>query len=172
MTSRPEIEALLSNKNVTDAELRQLEPSDAPILMDIFRHDQTEWNAWKRRTALRALGFLGTEQAVALLIAAAEDPAIESRWREAAVRSLGYANRPEAYSYLESTVDHPDFGFRKSALIALADSRSPRVRQVLRRVQATDPDERLRELAAELVSALRQTRSIRTASERPNRCYA
>ena len=172
MTSRQEIEALLSRKDVTDDELRQLEPSDAPILMDIFLHDQTEWNAWKRRTALRALGLLGSEQAVELLIEAAENPEIEDRWREAAVRSLGPANRPKALSYLESLVDRPDFGFRKSAIIALTDSGSPRAHQILERIQASDPDARIRERAAESLGAGEQVQSFDAAPERPNRCYA
>jgi HEAT repeat protein len=158
--SRAEIDALLSRKSVTFQELQQLPAGAAPIIMDIFLHDQTPWNERKRRTALDALGAIGDEQAVDLLITVAENPAVESWLREAAIRNLGAAGHPRAFTYLEETAHHPDFSFRKSAISALALAAAPNARQVLEQVLATDPDPRLRELAGELLATLLPIRAL------------
>jgi hypothetical protein len=167
-TSPAEIDALLSRKAVTRRDLQQLTPADAPVIMDIFLHDQTPWNDRKRRTALQALGVIGDEQAVELLRSVVENPAVEMRLREAAVRSLAEAHDATAFSYLELMAQHPDFSFRKSAIVALADAAAPNTRRVLEHVQTTDPDERMRQRAAALLAALQPVRALyTTAQQRP-----
>ena len=170
-TSRAEIEALLSRKDVTRRDLQRLTPADAPVIMDIFLHDQTPWNERKRRTALQALGVIDGEQAVELLSAVAENPAVEMWLREAAVRSLADVHDATAFTYLESMAQHPDFGFRKSAITALADAAAPNARQVLEQVQATDPDERIRRRAAELLTTLQAVRTRDTTDQQRPRGY-
>lgn len=150
MASKQEIEALLTKRITTDDELRRLGPSDVPILIDIFLHDTTDWNDEKRRMALHYLGLLGTKQAVEFLIATAENADEEDWLRTAAVRSLGYAGSDQALAYLESALDHEDFDFRKSALMALSHSNEPEARPLLEKAQAND-DERISEHAGKLL---------------------
>jgi HEAT repeat protein len=150
MASRQEIEALLTRRIVTDDELRQLGQSAVPVLIDVFLHDTSEWNDGKRRMALHALGLLGNKRAVEFLIATAENADEEAWLRTAAVRSLGYARRDEALAYLESALNHEDFDFRKSAVMALSHSGEPEARQLLEKAHADD-DERIRERAGRLL---------------------
>jgi HEAT repeat protein len=167
--SRAEIDALLSRKKVTIQELQQLPPDAAPVIMDIFLHDQTPWNDLKRRTALDALAAIGDKQAANLLIAAAEDPTVEPWLHEAAVRALGNVHQPAAFAYLERMAHHPDFGLRKSAISALAVSGAPNARQILEQVQADDPDSRLRALAEELLPTLAPIGALAAADMRVKR---
>lgn len=148
MASRQEIEDLLIRRIVTDDELRRLGQSSVPVLIDIFRHDTNEG---RRRMALHALGLLGNKQAVEFLIATADDADEEDWLRTAAVRSLGYTGRDQALAYLESALDHEDFDFRKSALMALSHSEEPEARPLLEKAQADD-DERISERAGRLLA--------------------
>lgn len=147
MASRQEIEDLLTRRIVTDDELRQLGQPAVPILIDIFQHDTNEG---RRRMALHALGLLGNKRAVEFLIATAENTDEEDWLRTAAVRSLGYAGRDQAFTYLESALDHEDFDFRKSALMALSHSDEPEALPLLEKAQADD-DERISERAGKLL---------------------
>ena len=150
MTSKQEIESLLVRRIVTDDELRQLGQPAVPILIDIFLHDTSGSRDLKRRMALHYLGLLGGEQAVEFLVTTAENADEEDWLRTAAVRSLGYAAGDRALAYLESALDHEDFDFRKSALMALSHSDEPEARPLLEKAQADD-DERISEHAGKLL---------------------
>jgi HEAT repeat protein len=152
MNSRQDIDALLSNKNTTVDELRQLTTSAVPTIIDIFLHDASEWNERKRLMALRALGVVATKKAHEFLVETAQDAEIDHWFRTEAVRSLGYAKDKEsACAHLESMLDHPDFQFRKNAILALADLGTSRAREALEKARDEDPDERLRQRAARLL---------------------
>jgi HEAT repeat protein len=147
MASRQEIEDLLSRTDITDDDLRQLGRSAVPALIDIFLNDTTEWNDNKRRMALHALGLLGNERAIEFLIATAENADEEDWLRKAAIRSLGYASHQKALDYLKSVLDHPEYDFKKSAVMALAHSTNPESDRLME--EATD-DERVRRQVARL----------------------
>lgn len=152
MTSRQDIDILLSNKNTTVNDLRQLKSSAVPTIIDIFLHDASEWNERKRLMALRALGVVATKQALEFLVETAQDAEIDHWFRTEAVRSLGYAKDKErACEHLESMLDHPEFQFRKNAILALGDLGTARARAALERVRDRDSDERLRQRAARLL---------------------
>jgi HEAT repeat protein len=150
MASRQEIEALLTRRVISDDELRELGQSAVPVLIDIFLHDTSEWNDGKRRMALHVLGLLGNERAVEFLIATAENIDEEDWLRTAAVRSLGYASHDKALAYLESTLNHEDYDFKKSAVMALSHSTGPEARELLEKAHADD-DERIRGHADKLL---------------------
>jgi HEAT repeat protein len=150
MASRQEIEALLTRRVISDGELRALGQSAVPVLIDIFLHDTSEWNDGKRRMALHTLGLLGNKRAVEFLIATAENADEEDWLRTAAVRSLGYANHDKALAYLESTLNHEDYDFKKSAVMALSHSTGPEARELLEKAHSDD-DERIRRHADKLL---------------------
>jgi HEAT repeat protein len=155
MASRAEIEDLLLRTDITDDDLRRLGSGAVPVLIDIFLHDTTEWNDNKRRMALHTLGLLGNERAVEFLIATAGNTDEEDWLRKAAIRSLGYAGHRKALDYLGSLLDHPDYDFKKSALMALAHSPNPESDRLIE--QATG-DERLCRQVARLRAREREDR--------------
>lgn len=155
MASKPDIETLLTRRVISDDEIRQLGQSAVPVLIDIFLHDTSHWRDKKRRMALHALGLLGSKRAVEFLITTAENADEEDWLRTAAVRSLGYASQDKALAYLESTLNHEDYDFKKSAVMALSHSTGPEVRQLLEKAHADD-DERIREHADKLLDGERE----------------
>ena len=142
MASRQEIEGSLLRTNVTNDDLRRLGHGAVPVLIDIFLHDSTEWKDNKRRMSLHALGLLGDERAVEFLIATAENTDEEDWLRKAAVRSLGFAEHRKAIDYLGAMLDHPDFGFKQSAVTALGHSSNPESDRLLEKAKTID-DERI-----------------------------
>lgn len=158
MVSKQAVEDLLTRRVVTDDEIRQLGPSAVPVLIDIFLHDASESRDLKRRMALHYLGLLGGEQAVEFLITTAENANEEDWLRTAAVRSMGYARSDRTFAYLESALDHEDFDFRKSALMALGHSDEPEARPLLEKAQEDD-DARISEHAGKLLDERRGARS-------------
>lgn len=141
MPNLAEIEKLLRDPQARDEELRALGAGAVPMLVAILHAEHEGWADDLLRASLRALGVLATENAVAALIAASQDPSVPGWLQRAALRELGSSNRPEGIEHLREMLASGDLAIAKSVATALARSPLPEARAILEALRdGSNPD--------------------------------
>jgi HEAT repeat protein len=141
MSLESKIEDLLAREHVEDSKLLQLGQKAVPLLIEAFETASGELAERVKRRALYALGILGSDRAVGFLIEAAQNAQVDSWLRRAAVRSLGSSQHPEARTYLESLLGHPEAGLRKNAVLALNQGLEPQADGRMETLEALETGE-------------------------------
>ncbi|MEZ4409121.1 MAG: PilT/PilU family type 4a pilus ATPase [Polyangiales bacterium] len=141
-----------ADERLRNLALRLCEHLDDPRVSMSSLYLLRSGDAWNRGVACDTLGRFRDDAIVPHLAAALRDDAI----RPAALQALGRMGTEGALRQIVALLREASPTLRRQALLALSDSRDPRVARAMERVAATDADEGVRACAARALTEFSQ----------------
>lgn len=152
---RERIEALLRRRFYTDDDVRALGTAAVPHVVELYRElRRGEGDTW-RLALLAMLGVLDGDEGVAFLRGELAGAAgVDETTEIAAAEALARTDHPDALAVVLPLLETGEKRMRRNVLAGLAGSVRAEVQARVRLAAGQDPDEAVREKAAEAARAI------------------